>query len=103
MAELDTLEVAELLERLVAAGWQTAQLRHRVGPALGGEQQTAARLVVRLRALADRSAGHQGSHVRPSCSLCTGEGAIPVTDDVRLCRRCVAAMASGRARLSDTG
>lgn len=103
MAELDTPEVAALLERLVEAGWQTAQLRHRVGPTLGGEQQTAALLVARLRALAARSAGDQQRRTRPSCSLCAGEAAIPVTDDVHLCRRCVAVLASGRARLSDTG
>jgi hypothetical protein len=103
MAELDTAQVAELLEQLLEAGWQTAQLRHRVGPALGGEQPTAALLVERLRALAGRSAGDGERRTRPSCTLCAGESAIPVTDDVHLCRRCVAVMASGRARLSDTG
>jgi hypothetical protein len=38
----------------------------------------------------------------PPCSLCAGEGAYFVTRDVRLCRRCVGVLATGRARLSDT-
>jgi hypothetical protein len=40
---------------------------------------------------------------RPACSLCAGEGAYFVTRDVHLCKRCVDVMASGQARLSETG
>lgn len=40
---------------------------------------------------------------RPACSLCTGEGAYFVTRDVHLCRRCVDVLATGQARLHETG
>lgn len=39
---------------------------------------------------------------RPSCSLCPGEGSVFVSPEVRLCRRCVAVLASGEARLVST-
>ena len=103
MGELDTAEVAALLERLLAAGWQPAQLRHRVGPAQGGEPQTAELLVERLRALSTPAPSAPELRTGPACSLCDGEGAYAVTDDVQLCRRCVDVLASGRGRLADTG
>lgn len=40
---------------------------------------------------------------RPACSLCDGEGTYFVTREVHLCRRCVAVLATGEARLSVTG
>ena len=40
---------------------------------------------------------------RPSCSLCAGEGAYFVTRDVHLCKRCVDVLATGQARLRETG
>lgn len=40
---------------------------------------------------------------RPDCSLCAGEGTYFVTHDVHLCPRCVQVLASGRARLDQTG
>ena len=40
---------------------------------------------------------------RPACSLCDGEGAYFVTHEVHLCHRCVAALASGEARVRRTG
>ena len=40
---------------------------------------------------------------RPTCSLCDGEGAYFVTREVHLCARCVEVLATGQARLSDTG
>ena len=40
---------------------------------------------------------------RPACSLCDGEGSFFVTREVHLCRRCVAAIATGEARLSAAG
>ena len=40
---------------------------------------------------------------RPACSLCAGEGAYFVTRDVHLCRRCVDVLATGQARLTETG
>ncbi|MCW2614133.1 MAG: hypothetical protein JWN08_1127 [Frankiales bacterium] len=43
------------------------------------------------------------SHTRPACSLCDGEGTWFVTRDVHLCDRCVAVLATGEARLSQTG
>ena len=41
--------------------------------------------------------------LRPSCSLCDGEGAFFVTHDVHLCSRCVAMIAAGEVRLHRTG
>lgn len=40
---------------------------------------------------------------RPACSLCDGEGAYFVTRDVHLCKRCVDVLATGQARLHQTG
>jgi hypothetical protein len=40
---------------------------------------------------------------RPACSLCAGEGAYFVTRDVHLCARCVEVLATGEARLRETG
>lgn len=66
----------------------------------------------RDRALAAIRAGLRGAparrppvepRTRPACSLCGGEGSYFVTRDVRLCRRCVAVLATGEARLSSTG
>ena len=155
MRELDSEPVAEVLDELVAAGWRTGQLRHRVGaePAQGSPERDAAQLLHLLRslleqtapdvahareveqrrqdraweretgprpaapevrdaALAEIRAGLRGAprrrpepepRTRPSCSLCDGEGSFFVTRDVHLCRRCVALLATGEARLSGTG
>ena len=40
---------------------------------------------------------------RPSCSLCHGEGTYFVTREVHLCPRCVDVLATGQARLDQTG
>lgn len=40
---------------------------------------------------------------RPDCSLCAAESAYFVTREVHLCARCVDVLASGRARLDQTG
>jgi hypothetical protein len=39
---------------------------------------------------------------RPPCSLCDGEGSFFVSHEVHLCSRCVAVLATGRARLAPT-
>ena len=155
MRELDTAEVAEVLDQLVAAGWRPGQLRHRVGaePAQGSVEKDARHLLELLRGLcaqtcpdalhaaeaAERErarrweresapppaspevrdahlaqirAGLKGSprkrpepepRTRPGCSLCQGEGAYFVTRDVHLCKRCVDVLATGQARLDQTG
>ena len=53
MRALDTAEVAQVLDELVAAGWRPGQLRHRVGaePAQGSVDRDAAHLLELLRAL----------------------------------------------------
>ena len=58
MRELETTEVAEVLDRLVEAGWRTGQLRHRVGaePAQGTPERDAAHLLVLLRDLLEQEA-----------------------------------------------
>jgi ribosomal protein S14 len=52
---LDTEEVGQVLDELVAAGWRPGQLRHRVGaePAQGSAERDAAHLLAFLRALLD--------------------------------------------------
>lgn len=52
MRELDTPAVADLLERLLSAGWRAGQLRHRVGaePSQGSVEGDA----VHLQALLER-------------------------------------------------
>ena len=104
MTELDTPQTAEVLASLVAAGWPPEQLRRELGPYLvAGDSRrsprdTADELTGRLTALTATAA-------RPSCcALCSAESAAHVVDDdVHLCRRCVAVLATGRARLADTG
>jgi hypothetical protein len=155
MRELDSPQVAEVLDELVAAGWRPGQLRHRVGaePAQGSVDKDAGHLLELLRSLraqtcpdvahareveareaarrwerenASRPASPEvrEAHLarmraelkgvprrrkepeprtRPACSLCAGEGTYFVTHDVHLCPRCVQVMASGRARLDQTG
>jgi hypothetical protein len=53
MRELDAEPVAEVLEELVAAGWRTGQLRHRVGaePSQGSVERDAAQVLALLRSL----------------------------------------------------
>jgi ribosomal protein S14 len=53
---LDTEEVGQVLDELVAAGWRPGQLRHRVGaePAQGSAERDAAHLLAFLRALRDQ-------------------------------------------------
>lgn len=47
--------------------------------------------------------GEPQPRTRPPCSLCAGEGSYFVTRDVHLCARCVEVLATGEARLSETG
>lgn len=58
MRALETPEVAQVLDALVAAGWRTGQLRHRVGaePAQGSPDRDAAHLLGFLRELAAQEA-----------------------------------------------
>jgi hypothetical protein len=60
----------------------------------------------RIRAelgLAPRRAVAVEPRTRPACSLCDGEGSFFVSPEVHLCPRCVAVLATGSARLADTG
>lgn len=104
MHELDDPAVTVVVDELLAAGWLPGQLRHRVGaePAQGSVEQDAAHLLALLRGLSRRRQQPE-PRTRPACSLCDGEGAFSVTDDVHLCRRCVDILASGQARLTQTG
>lgn len=155
MRELDTPEVAVVLDELVAAGWRLGQLRHRVGaaPSQGSVERDAVHLLELLRGLRDapcpdarhaeevaerearrrwesetapppaapevrdarlaeiraslkgvpRRRPEPEPRTRPACSLCAGEGAYFVTRDVHLCARCVEVLATGSARLRETG
>ena len=86
--------------------------RERARAEARAQEPTPASPEVRDRALAQIRAGLKGApsrrsqpepRTRPACSLCGGEGSFFVTRDVRLCRRCVAVLATGEARLSSTG
>ena len=57
MRALDTAEVAQVLDELVAAGWRPGQLRHRVGaePAQGSVDKDAAHLLDLLRGLREQT------------------------------------------------
>lgn len=112
MAELDTPATAELLGALVLEGWSPERLRHQVGAYLTDAsatpspgvvaEQVATRLAV-LRTPAPGLGAEPDRSTASSCALCAAESAVPVADDVHLCRRCVALLATGRARLADTG
>ena len=56
MRELDTPEVAAVLDELVTAGWRPGQLRHRVGaaPSQGSVERDAVHLLELLRGLRDQ-------------------------------------------------
>lgn len=96
----DVAHAREVEERERARAWERAH-----GP-------TPAAPEVRERALAEIRAGLKAAparrprpqpRTRPACRLCDGEGSYFVTRDVHLCRRCVAVLATGEARLSSTG
>jgi hypothetical protein len=112
MAELDTPATAALLGALVLEGWSAEQLRHQVGAYLTDARsspsavEAAERVVSRLAVLRSPTAGSgqaPDETAASTCALCAAESAVPVTESVHLCRRCVALLATGRARLADTG
>jgi hypothetical protein len=96
----DVLHAREVEARAAARRWE-----QETTPPPASEQVRAARI-------AEIRAGLKGTprtrpepvpRTRPACSLCAGEGSFFVTHDVHLCKRCVAVMATGVARLSQTG
>ena len=96
----DELHAREVEAREQQRAWERAS-----APAPASEEVRAARI-------AEIRAGLKGTprtrqepvpRTRPPCSLCAGEGSFFVTRDVHLCKRCVDVMATGAARLSETG
>ena len=116
--ERDAAHLADLLRELLAqtppdvAHVREMRERERVRAQELADRPAPAAPEVRERALAEIRAGLKGApaprpqpepRTRPACSLCDGEGSYFVTRDVRLCRRCVAVLATGEARLRSAG
>lgn len=109
------LELLELLRTQTCPDLAHAQEVEDREAARRWEQESAPPLAspeVRDAYLAQIRAGLKGvprrrqepePRTRPACCLCAGEGTYFVTRDVHLCPRCVQVMASGRARLDQTG
>lgn len=96
----DLLHAQEREERERARRWEQ---EHAPPPA--APEVREARLAEIRSALkgAPRRRPEPVPRTRPQCSLCHGEGAFFVTREVHLCKRCVDVMATGQARLSETG
>lgn len=96
----DVLHAREVEARAEARRWE--QL---TAPTPASEQVRAARIAEIRSGLkgTPRKRAEPVPRTRPPCSLCAGEGSFFVTRDVHLCKRCVDVMASGAARLSETG
>ena len=96
----DVLYAQEVAAREAQREWEAAQAPPPASPE------------VRDAHIAQIRAGLKGTprrrvepevRTRPGCNLCAGEGSYFVTRDVHLCRRCVDVLATGQARLSETG
>ena len=96
----DVLHAREVEARAEMRRWETA-----AAPSPASEQVRAARIAEIRAGLkgAPRRRAEPAPRTRPPCSLCAGEGSFFVTRDVHLCKRCVDVLASGQARLTETG
>jgi hypothetical protein len=96
----DVLHAQEVAEREERRRWEAES-----SPPPAAPEVRDARLAEIRASLkgAPRRRPEPEPRTRPDCSLCAGEGAYFVTRDVHLCTRCVEVLATGSARLSDTG
>lgn len=96
----DAVHAQEVEAREAARRWE----QENAPPAASPEVREAhlARMRAELKGVPRRRKEPE-ARTRPACSLCAGEGTYFVTRDVHLCPRCVQVMASGRARLDQTG
>ncbi len=96
----DALHAQEKQERARQREWERAQAPEPASPEV--RQARLEEIRAGLKGVPRRRAEPE-PRTRPACSLCTAEGAYFVTRDVHLCRRCVDVLASGQARLEQTG
>ena len=96
----DVLHAREVAAREQARRWEREN-----APEPASEEVRAARIAQIRAGLkgVPRTRPEPQPRTRPACSLCTGEGSFFVTRDVHLCRRCVDVLATGEARLRETG
>ena len=96
----DALHAQEVAEREAGRRWEAE-----TAPPPAEPEVRAARLAeIRLSLKGTpRRRPEPVPRTRPACSLCAGEGSYFVTRDVHLCARCVEVLATGSARLSETG
>lgn len=97
----DQLHAAELAQREQRRRWEQATAPRPASPEV--QQAYLDQIRSALPAGAPRRRAEPAPRTRPACSLCAGEGSFFVTRDVHLCKRCVDVLATGEARLSDTG
>ena len=96
----DLLHAAELEQREQRRRWEQEAAPR---PATPEVQQAFLEQIRSTLPGAPRRRPEPTPRTRPACSLCAGEGSFFVTRDVHLCKRCVDVLATGEARLSDTG
>lgn len=97
----DLLHAAELEQREQRRRWAQETAPRPASPEV--QQAYLDQIRSALPAGPRRRRAEPAPRTRPACSLCTGEGSFFVTRDVHLCKRCVDVLATGEARLSDTG
>ncbi len=97
----DLLHAAELEQRDRQRRWEQQTAPRPASPAV--QQAYLDQIRSTLPAGTPRRRAEPAPRTRPACSLCSGEGSFFVTRDVHLCKRCVDVLATGEARLSDTG
>ena len=96
----DEAHAREVEERARQRAWEQANAPQPASDEV--REAHLARIRAGLKGVPRRRAEPE-PRTRPACSLCQGEGAYFVTRDVHLCRHCVAVLATGQARLSETG
>ena len=96
----DALYAEELAEREARRRWEAET----EPPPAAAEVRDACLAEIRASLKgAPRRRAEPEPRTRPACSLCAGEGAYFVTREVHLCARCVEVLATGSARLRETG
>lgn len=96
----DALHAQEVAERQARRRWEAETAPPPAAPDVRDARLAEIRASLKG---APRRRPEPEPRTRPACSLCAGEGAYFVTRDVHLCARCVEVMATGSARLSETG
>ena len=96
----DQLHAREVEEREQRRQWEQEHAPRPASPEVRAAH--IAQMRAGLKGVPTRRASRE-PRTRPECSLCDAESAYFVTREVHLCARCVDVLASGRARLDQTG